>query len=106
MDAHVFRQVAEELARELSGARLEKIHNPAPDITVFGLYAHGRKLRLVLRSGRHEPCLFFTRHAFSNPQRPSAAVMRLRKYAGDRRLGEGLTDFSRIPAKAVPAADR
>jgi hypothetical protein len=95
MDAHVFRQVAEELARELSGARLEKIHNPAPDITVFGLYAHGRKLRLVLRSGRHEPCLFFTRHAFSNPQRPSAAVMRLRKYAGDRRLGEGLTDFSR-----------
>lgn len=95
MDAHVFRSVAEELARELSGARLEKIHNPAPDVTVFGLYAHGRKLRLVLRSGRHEPCLFFTRHAFSNPQRPSAAVMRLRKYAGDRRLGEGVADFSR-----------
>lgn len=95
MDSHLFRLAGAELLRLLPGARLEKIHNPAEDVVVFGVYAQGRKLRLVLRSGGKDPCLFFSVHPFANPQRPSAAVMRLRKYAGDRRLGPGRADFSR-----------
>ena len=50
MDSHVFRLVAAELARLLDGARMEKIHGPAPGVFTFGLFARGAKLRLLLKT--------------------------------------------------------
>ncbi len=94
MDSHVFRLVAAELARLLDGARMEKIHGPAPGVFTFGLFARGAKLRLLLRCERQSPFLFFCSRRLSNPVRPPALVMRLRKYCADKRLGRAAIDFA------------
>ena len=94
MDSHVFRLVAGELARLLDGARMEKIHGPAPGVFTFGLFARGAKLRLLLRCERQSPFLFFCSRRLSNPARPPALVMRLRKYCADKRLGRAAIDFA------------
>ena len=94
MDSHVFRLVAAELARLLDGARMEKIHGPAPGVFTFGLFARGAKLRLLLRCERQSPFLFFAARRLSNPARPPALVMRLRKYCADKRLGRAAIDFA------------
>lgn len=105
MDAHIFRTIANELVQLLSGARVEKIHGPLPDVFVFTLFARGHKLRLVTRHGRQAPLMFFASEAPANPMRPSGAVMRLRKYCSGRRLGRANVDFnSRSIAFSVAGA--
>ena len=43
MDCHVFRRLCDELAPALMGCRIEKIHRPAKDVTLFTLYGTGGK---------------------------------------------------------------
>lgn len=94
MDAHLFRRLAPIFARVLTGARVERIHAPLPDITTLGLFAQGRKLCLVLRSHRGEPLLYLAdKSPLRNPPFPPALTMRLRKHAENRRLGPALIDW-------------
>ena len=94
MDTHVFRLVAAELSRLLRGARVEKIHGPVPDVYVLTLFALKAKRQLALRCERQSPLLFFATRRLSNPARPPARIMRLRKYCAGRRLGPGAVDFA------------
>ena len=50
MDCHVFRRLCDELAPALMGCRIEKIHRPAKDVTLFTLYGTGGKRFLFLRA--------------------------------------------------------
>ncbi len=95
MDSHSFRCAGQELVRLLSGARVEKIHEPLPGVLVFTVFAAGEKRRLTLRADRARPLLLFVDEVPPNPARPSAGVMRLRKYVSGRRLGAGRMDFVR-----------
>lgn len=95
MDSHSYRIVAAELISLLEGARLEKIHCPAPGLQAFTLFAGGKKRRLLLRFERRSPLLLFTSLKPENPPSPPAAVMRLRKYCQGRRLARGAADFMR-----------
>lgn len=105
MDSHSFRVMARELTVMLEGARLEKVHGPHPGVFSFTLFDGGRKRRLVFRHERQAPLLFFTERNLSNPPRPPASVMRIRKYCAGRRLGLGIVDFvSRRIAFPVPGS--
>lgn len=86
MDCHVFRRLCQELVPALLGGRMEKIHQPDPDITQCCLYAGGRKRFLTLRAERRDPFLFFSSHRITTGVEPSAAIMRLRKHFGGQRL--------------------
>lgn len=89
MDAHVFRSLCRILALALHRGRLERIHEPVPGVTAFSLYAEGKKQCLLLRRHRAVPLLFLTdKFPLPNPAFPPAAIMRLRKYAEGRILGE------------------
>ncbi|MDR2161795.1 MAG: hypothetical protein LBO77_06635 [Desulfovibrio sp.] len=105
MDAHTFRVVGGQLPDLLKGSRLEKIHSPAPGITMFRLFPSPAGRLLVLLSGPPSPCLFFSSHHLANPSCPPALTMRLRKYAAGRRLGRGILDFSRR-CLALPLLER
>ncbi|MEG2173197.1 MAG: NFACT RNA binding domain-containing protein [Desulfovibrionaceae bacterium] len=86
MDAHVFRRFGEALVELLEDARLEKIQSPSADVHVFTFYARQHKHILVLRHDRRNPYLFLSPQRPSGGQHPSAATMRLRKYAAGRRV--------------------
>lgn len=93
MDCHLFRRLCSELTPALAGCRLEKIHQPAADVTVFTLYGHGRKRYLFLKAGRKAPFLFLADHKVSGGLQPPASVMFLRKHLAGRRVIDTLTDW-------------
>mgnify|MGYP002228148992 CR=1 FL=1 len=93
MDCHVFRRLCDELAPALMGCRIEKIHRPAKDVTLFTLYGTGGKRFLFLRAGRKTPFLFLSTHKIPVGSAPPADIMRLRKYLADRRIIDVLPDW-------------
>ncbi len=86
MDAHLFRRCCDALTPLLQGARLEKLQEPAPGLLALTFFGGGRKRLLCLRHGRKDPFLFVTEQRLTAGIAPSAAVMRLRKYAAGRRV--------------------
>lgn len=86
MDCHVFRRLCQELAPLLLGGRVEKIHQPASDLTMFSLYAANRKHYLFLRADRGDPFLFRSSKKVAVGTEPPAFTMRLRKYFSGQRL--------------------
>ncbi|MDR1243440.1 MAG: NFACT RNA binding domain-containing protein [Deltaproteobacteria bacterium] len=109
MDAHVFRLLAKELTLFMHGARVEKIHAPAPGLFALGLYNHGLKRTVFIRHpkscspglkpvadirrGNFAPALYLSARKLPNPERPSAMVMTLRKYLAGRKLGSATLDW-------------
>ena len=108
MDAHVFRHIGALLAESLSGARLERIHEPIPGVTSLSLHVSGRKRCLLFRKHRSGPFLFLTdKSPLQNPAIPSAGVMRLRKYAEGRILGKAHCNWvERQLAFSLPDPER
>lgn len=104
MDAHVFRSLCRILTLTLHRARLERIHEPVPGVTAFSFYAEAKKQCLLLRRHRAVPLLFLTdKSPLPNPAFPPAAIMRLRKYAEGRILGEARCNWpERQIAFALP----
>jgi hypothetical protein len=99
MDAHVFRRLCDALIPLLTGARLEKIQAPAPNVFMFTLFIKkagmaGRKQYLYLQSGRKQPCLFLSTEKASTGGQPSAPIMRLRKYVGGHRVAACVADWT------------
>lgn len=107
MDAHVFRLVARIFASCLSKARLERIYEPIPGVTSLSLFVSGKKRCLLLRRHRSVPLLFLTDiPPLANPPFPPASVMRLRKYAEGRILGEARCNWpDRQLAFSLPGPD-
>lgn len=93
MDAHLFRRFCDLLLPLLTGARLEKLQEPAPGILTLTFYGSGRKRQLCLRFGRKEPFCFLTESRISTGHAPTAQLMRLRKYAADRRVAACVAQF-------------
>lgn len=93
MDCHLFRRLCAELTPALAGCRLEKIRQPAADVTVFTLYGHGRKRYLLMKAGRKAPFLFLADHNVSGGLPPPASIMFLRKRLAGRRVIDTLTDW-------------
>ncbi len=93
MDAHVFRLLSLDLLKLLEGARVEKIHAPAEDITVFTIFALGKKHRLVLYCNRRSPALYLSERTLPNPREPGTPVMRLRKYLAGKKLASLRPDW-------------
>ena len=93
MDAHLFRRFCEAAGPLLLGSRIEKLHEAAPGLLVVSLYGNGQKRQFCLRHDRKEPFCFFAGHRLSAGAAPSAAVMRLRKYAVGRRIAACVPQF-------------
>jgi predicted ribosome quality control (RQC) complex YloA/Tae2 family protein len=93
MEAHFFRRLCVELAVHLTGARIEKFFEPAPDTTTIVIHRTGRKQNLLFQAGRRFPLLFLSDKRPVNPDNPSAKSMWLRKYAAGKRLGTPVVDW-------------
>lgn len=88
MDAHLFRLFCRAVEPLLLNARVEKIQEPAPEHICINLYnANMGRRHLYFRFGRKEPFCFLGEQRLAAPPRPSAQVMRLRKYCADKRIG-------------------
>lgn len=86
-DAIFLQSVAAELAPQLLGARIDKIHQPSRDTVL--LLLRGRE-KLLLSANVNRPRIHLTQASFENPAQPPMFCMLLRKHLCGARLA-GLT---------------
>jgi len=83
LDAVCLRAVVDELAPQLTGARIEKIQQPARDQVV--LLLRGSR-RLLLCANPNQPRIHMTEQLRDNPSQPPMFCMLLRKRIGNGRI--------------------
>lgn len=86
MDAHLFRLFCQTSAPYLSGARVEKISEPTENLLVLSLYNLGAKRSFYFYFDKKEPFCFAHAERTASGAAPSAQVMRLRRYFGQKRI--------------------
>ncbi len=86
MDAHLFRRFCDAILPSLDGARIEKIHAPAPDVLTLVWFNNGQRRQLCWRFGRKEPLAFVLPEPAAFGVQPTAQVMRLRKHCSGQRV--------------------
>lgn len=115
MEAVFFRFLGREMLRALTGARIEKIYLPSPNVITVALYvpsgqdvpghAGKRTLYLHARYGTGRFFLFLSAQKTVQPQRAPAAAMRLRKHLGGRRVATVVSDWPRRRLTLILAGD-
>lgn len=87
MDSHLFGIFAQAATPILLGARVEKIQEPAPSLLTMTVYGAGKKRQLFFHYGRRDPFCFLGNDRLASGREPSARIMRIRRYFGQRRIG-------------------
>ena len=89
--------LAQEFAKKLCGARLDKIYQPEHDEIHITMHGGGERFRLLLTANANVARACFTEEAKPNPEQPPVFCMLLRKHIGGGKLVEVLQpDFERI----------
>jgi len=86
MDAFLLKQVVAELAAELPGALVSKVHQPAEKEIVLDLWGRGEK-RLLLSADPDLCRIHLTTHKTPNPPSPPRFCQFLRKHLEGMRIG-------------------
>ena len=85
-DAYFLTAVLNELRREATGARVEKIHQPARDSVILLLRTEKGRQKLLLAANPASPRLHLTTASPENPDQPPMFCMLLRKHLSGARL--------------------
>ena len=80
LDAIALSALAEELNNELSGGRIEKIHQPEREELMLIIKANRETKRLVVSANSSTARIHFTDKNKENPQTPPMFCMLLRKH--------------------------
>ena len=78
MKLDLIKHVVDELAEQLSGARVSKIHQPAPEILLFKLWNGRETLRLLISAEVQKSRLHLTDRTWPNPHIPPRFCQLLR----------------------------
>ena len=85
-DAYFLTAVLKELRAEATGARVEKIHQPARDSVILLLRTEKGRQKLLLAANPAAPRLHLTTASPENPTEPPMFCMLLRKHLSGARL--------------------
>ena len=85
-DAYFLTAVLKELRSEATGARVEKIHQPARDSVILLLRTEKGRQKLLLAANPAAPRLHLTTASPENPTEPPMFCMLLRKHLSGARL--------------------
>lgn len=86
MDAHLFRLACAAFLPLISGARIEKIQQPLPQLLTFGLYGKNQKFHFLFRYGKKNPFMFISMDKLGAHTAPDSCIMRFRRYFADKRI--------------------
>ncbi|MCK4503958.1 MAG: NFACT family protein, partial [Desulfuromonadales bacterium] len=78
MKLNLIKHVVAELAEQIGGSRVSKIHQPAPEVLLFKLWNGKDTLRLLLSAEAHKCRLHLTDRTWPNPHIPPRFCQLLR----------------------------
>lgn len=86
LDAVLLTGLTEELAPALSGARIDKVQQPARDSLLLSVYTRLGARRLLISAAGSGARLHFTDEKYENPDKPPMFCMLLRKHLTGARI--------------------
>ncbi len=78
MKLDLIKYVVDELAKQLAGAKISKIYQPAPDVLIFKLWNGRETLRLLISTETSRSRLHLTEQNWLNPHQPPRFCQLLR----------------------------
>ena len=72
--------LCEELNRELTGGRIDKIQQPAKDVVLLTVRSNGANRRLLISASPGKARIHLTQTAYENPAEPPLFCILLRKH--------------------------
>lgn len=87
-DGIVTTAMVTELSKKLTGAKIDKIYQPAADEIILNIRSGREKLHLYISAGTNNSGLYLINDKGMNPQNPPAFCMLLRKHLQSARIHE------------------
>ncbi|MBQ1956780.1 MAG: NFACT family protein [Clostridia bacterium] len=85
-DAGMLAAAIDEIRRESSGARVEKVYQPEKDEIIIQIRSLVGGRRILINAGSNNPRIGYTRASRENPQNPPMFCMLLRKHLQGAKL--------------------
>ncbi len=86
LDAVCITALASELGAALSGARIDKVQQPAKDALLLTVYTRSGSRRLLISAAGSGARAHFTEERYENPEKPPMFCMLLRKHLTGARI--------------------
>ncbi len=86
LDGITLSMLKNELAENLVGARVDKIHQPSKEELIMSFRMSGGSKKLLISASASAPRVHFTESAVDNPKAPPMFCMLMRKYIGGAKL--------------------
>lgn len=80
LDAICLTALTKELSQQITGNKIDKIHQPEQDQIILALRGQGVNTRLLISAGTGDARLHITQALFENPPNPPMFCMLLRKH--------------------------
>lgn len=101
LDGFTLHFIVDEMAKSLTGYKVDKVHQPQPDTVLLALRGSGaeapKNIRLLLSAGAADSRIHITDRKYENPKSPPMFCMFLRKYlTGAKILDIRQVDLERI----------
>lgn len=86
LDAVVLTALTAELSKQITGMKIDKVHQPERDLILLSLRGGHDSCRLLISAGAGSARMHVTRSEFENPQTPPMFCMLLRKHLQGARI--------------------
>jgi len=98
LDAICLTAVKDELSRQITGMKIDKILQPERDVIILSLRGNGGQMcRLLISAGADDARIHLTEFKQDNPKQPPMFCMLLRKHL----TGARIIKISQLPAERV-----
>ena len=106
LDGLTLFYAAIEIKEEITGCKVDKVHQPQPDMIVLALRAPGKNPRLLICAGAADSRMCLTAQKYENPKVPPMFCMFLRKHlTGAKIMDVAQTGLERIISISLETKD-
>ena len=106
LDGLTLFYAAKEIKEEITGCKVDKVHQPQPDMIVLALRAPGKNPRLLICAGAADSRMYLTGQKYENPKVPPMFCMFLRKHlTGAKIMDVAQTGLERIISISLETKD-
>lgn len=106
LDGLTLFYAAIEIKEDITGCKVDKVHQPQPDMIVLALRAPGKNPRLLICAGAADSRMYLTAQKYENPKVPPMFCMFLRKHlTGAKIMDVVQTGLERIISISLETKD-
>ena len=86
IDGLTLHFAADEINEQITGCKVDKVHQPKPGTILLALRAPGKNIKLLINTGAFDSSMYLTSGKYENPAKPPMFCMFLRKHITSSRV--------------------